>query len=116
VYGGWPKSGEIDVMEAVGYQPDRFFGTIHTELYNGLKGTQRGGNIALSKDDWHTFEINWEPDRIQFAASGQIYFEYQRMPGSSSAAWPYDQDFHIIMNIAVGGAWGGVEGIDESAC
>jgi beta-glucanase (GH16 family) len=115
VYGGWPKSGEIDVMEAVGYQPDRFFGTIHTELYNGLKGTQRGGNIALSKDDWHTFEINWEPDRIQFAASGQIYFEYQRMPGSSSAAWPYDQDFHIIMNIAVGGAWGGVEGIDESA-
>ncbi len=62
MYGGWPKSGKIDVMEAVGYQPDRFFGTVHTELYNGMKGTQKEGNIALSKDDWHTFEINWEPD------------------------------------------------------
>ena len=69
----WPKSGEIDVMETVGHAPNRFYGTVHTQLYNGLLGTQRGGNIGRSKDDWHTFEINWEQDRIQFAVDKQIY-------------------------------------------
>ena len=104
-------SGEIDVMEAVGHEPNTFFGTTHTESYHG--GNPRGGSIALNKDDWHTFEINWEPDRLQFAADGQIYFEW--LGTDSSSTWPYDQDFHIIMNIAVGGHWGGAKGIDVSS-
>ena len=49
IYGGWPNSGEIDVMEAVGHEPDRFFGTVHTNLYNGMLGTQKGGLLAKAK-------------------------------------------------------------------
>jgi beta-glucanase (GH16 family) len=113
VYGGWPNSGEIDVMETVGHEPDRFFGTVHTKLYNGMIGTQKGGVIGKSKDEWHTFEINWEQDRIQFAVDKQIYFEYLKEGASNT--WPFDQDLHLIMNIAVGGTWGGAQGIDEAA-
>lgn len=112
VYGGWPDSGEIDVMEAVGHQTDRFYGTVHTANFNGIIGTQKGGSISKSKDDWHTFEINWEQDRIQFAIDGKVYFEY---PRGDSIDWPFDQEFHLIMNIAVGGTWGGQQGIDTAS-
>lgn len=97
-------------METVGHQDNRFFGTVHTEVYNGMIGTQKGSSISKSKSEWHTFEINWEQDRIQFAVDKQIYFEFQR--GDSVAVWPFDQNFHLIMNIAVGGTWGGQQGID----
>jgi len=113
VYGGWPKSGEIDVMEAVGHQADRFFGTVHTSANNGMIGNQKGSSISKSKDEWYTFEINWEEDRIQFAVDKQIYFEYLR--GNSVDVWPFDQNFHLIMNIAVGGTWGGQQGINEAS-
>jgi len=113
IYGGWPNSGEIDVMEAVGHESDRFFGTVHTATNNGMIGTQKGSSISNSKDGWYTFEINWEQDRIQFGIDGQIYFEYLR--GDSVDVWPFDQYFHLIMNIAVGGAWGGAQGIDVAS-
>ena len=109
VYGDWPNSGEFDVMEASGQWDNKFLQYTHTKAFHGANG--RGGDIALSKDDWHTFEINWEPDRAQFAIDGQIVFEW--FGTDSSSTWPYDQDFHIIMNVAVGGALGGT--IDESA-
>jgi len=66
-----------------------------------------------SKDGWYTFEINWEQDRIQFAVDGQVYFEYLR--GDSVDVWPFDEHFHLIMNLAVGGAWGGAQGIDTAS-
>jgi beta-glucanase (GH16 family) len=68
-------------------------------------GTQKGSSIYKSKDEWHTFEINWEQDQIQFTVDRQIYYEFLR--GGSADAWPFDQGFLIIMNIAVGGTWGG---------
>ncbi|KAL7523711.1 hypothetical protein ACHAXR_000300, partial [Thalassiosira sp. AJA248-18] len=74
--------------------------------------THQGKDISKSKDDWHIFEINWEQDRIQFAVDKQIYFEYLR---GGSVDWPFDQDFHLIMNVAVGGNWGGQQGIDVAA-
>lgn len=83
------------------------------QAYNGLSGTQKGSSISISKDDWHVFEINWEVDRIQFAVDKPIYFEYPR--GDSSSVWPFDQEFHLIMNVAVGGNWGGQQGIDSNA-
>ncbi len=91
--------------------PNRFYGYTHTEAFHG--GNPQGSNIALSKDDWHTIEINWEPDQLQFAANEQIYFVWLGMVSSST--WPCDQDFHIIMNIEVGGNWGGQQRIDDSS-
>ena len=96
-------------MEAVGHRADTFYGTVHTQNFNGMIGTQRGSSISKSKDGWHTFEINWEQDRIQFAVDRRVYFEY---PRGASVDWPFDQAFHLVMNIAVGGSWGGQQGID----
>ena len=100
-------------MEAVGHEADKFFGTVHTAANNGVLGTQKGNSISKSKDEWHIFEINWEQDRIQFAVDKQIYFEYLR--SDSVEVWPFDQNFHLIMNIAVGGSWGGAQGIDVNS-
>lgn len=76
-------------------------------------GTQKGGSISVRKENYHVFEVNWEEDKIQFAVDQQIYFEYPR--GDSTSVWPFDQEFHLIMNIAVGGTWGGQQGIDSDA-
>lgn len=101
-------------MESVGHEPNRFFGTVHTHAYNGMLGTQKGGNVYKSKDDWHTFEVNWRQDRIEFAIDKQIYYEYFK-EGGSIDEWPFDHNFHLIINIAVGGNWGGQKGIDVTA-
>lgn len=101
------------MMEAVGHEAGRFFGTVHTGAYNGMIGTQKGGSIYKSKEEYHVFEIDWQPSFIQFAVDGKVYFEFQR--GDTVDVWPFDQPFHLIMNIAVGGTWGGAQGIDESA-
>ena len=100
-------------METVGHENDKIFGTVHTAAYNVMKGTQKGGAIYKSKADWHTYEVNWEQDRIQFAVDNQVYYAFSR--GESVDEWPFDQEFHLIMNIAVGGTWGGAKGIDEAA-
>ena len=81
-------------MEAVGHDPDRFFGTVHTASYNGMIGTQKGNSIRRSKDEWHTFEINWTEESIQFAVDGQIYFEHAYSP--SSEEWPFDQEVNTL--------------------
>lgn len=90
-----------------------FHGTVHTAAYNHKIGTERGGSVEGDEADWHVFEINWEPTVIQFAIDGMIYFEFPQGVGTDQ--WPFDQNFHIIMNVAVGGFWGGSQGIDEAA-
>ena len=114
-YGIWPKSGEIDIMEFVGYHPDSVFGTVHTEAYNGMRGTQKVKGISVSSlsTAFHTYAIEWNEKSISFFVDNQRinYFEND---GKGSATWPYDQRFHLILNIAVGGGWGGKYGIDDS--
>ena len=76
-YGGWPESGEIDIMEHVGYDQNRIHGTIHTAAYNHMLGTQVGGNtyIGTSATAFHVYEIIWEPNSIQFLIDGLQYHE-----------------------------------------
>jgi beta-glucanase (GH16 family) len=115
VYGGWPKSGEIDVMEAVGYEENKFHGSIHTESFNHGIGTQKGGTIIKPESDWHIFEIDWQLDRIRFAVNKEVYFEFAPDDINNPAQWPFNEDFHILLNIAVGGNWGGLQGVDTAA-
>lgn len=114
-YGGWPSSGEIDIMENVGFMPDSVFGSVHTKKFNHSIGTQktRGVFIKNTHKDFHTYEIEWDPNKIDFLLDGKIYFTF-RNTGSGPEEWPFDQAFHIILNIAVGGNWGGQKGIDEN--
>jgi len=114
LYGGWPDSGEIDVMEHVGYDSGRVHGTVHTKAFNHLIGTQLGDSIIIPVEDWHVYDIKWDEDKIDFIIDGIKYHEFlNRNEGFEE--WPFDERFHIIMNVAVGGSWGGLEGVDSSA-
>ena len=114
-YGGWPKSGEIDIMEHVGFNEGQVHGTVHTEAYNHGIGTQKGGFMQVpdATSAFHIYSIEWEADAIAFKIDGKMYYSFGRT-GSGSAEWPFDQRFHLIMNIAVGGNWGGQQGIDDT--
>lgn len=114
-YGAWPNSGEIDIMEHVGYDQGRIHGTVHTAAYNHMLGTQKGGQVLAGLDGWHVYEIDWKQDRIDFILDGTLYYVFSRNDPGTSREWPFDQDFHLIFNIAVGGSWGGVQGVDQTA-
>jgi beta-glucanase (GH16 family) len=115
-YGGWPASGEIDIMEHVGFDPGTIHATVHTEAYNHHKKTQREGivSIADAQDTFHVYAIDWRKDKIDFFVDDRLYHSVSRTPGDSFREWPFDQRFHLIMNVAVGGFWGGMQGIDDS--
>lgn len=115
-YGGWPKSGEIDIMEHVGHNPGTVHGTIHTDAYNHMKRTQKEGTIYLpdAQHEFHTYAINWTKNKIDFLVDDKIYHTVKRDKNDDYKGWPFDQRFHIIMNIAIGGFWGGMQGIDNS--
>jgi beta-glucanase (GH16 family) len=115
-YGGWPASGEIDIMEHVGYDPGVIHATIHTEAYNHIKGTQKEGKVTVADcmDAFHVYAIDWTEDKIDFFIDNKLYHTVIRDPQDDFKGWPFDQRFHLIMNIAVGGNWGGKEGIDDT--
>ena len=114
-YGTWPKSGEIDIMEQVGFQPNLVHGTIHTEWYNHTINTQKGETISLDPlhDTWHLYSVIWDQDSILIQADGQTYMRF----GNEGAVgyWPFDHPFYLILNMAIGGSWGGTQGIDSTA-
>lgn len=113
-YGGWPDSGEIDIMEHVGYDPLSIHGTVHTKAYNHSIGTQKGNHISVSdcETEFHVYSIEWLRNRIDFYVDDKVYFSFEREFGFER--WPFDKRFHLLMNIAVGGNWGGAEGVDEN--
>ncbi|SMD37371.1 Por secretion system C-terminal sorting domain-containing protein [Reichenbachiella faecimaris] len=113
-YGGWPESGEIDIMEHVGYEPNKIYGTVHTKAYHHSIGTQKGGEITVEdcEDEFHIYAIDWSHSKIDFFVDNRKYFTFTKESGADK--WPFDKRFHLLLNIAVGGNWGGVEGVDES--
>jgi beta-glucanase (GH16 family) len=113
----WPKCGEIDIMEHVGHEPGVIHGTLHSETYNHTKGTQRGTKISLpaATREFHTYAVDWSADRIVMEIDGKPFAKYERKPGDTADEWPFDKPYYLILNLAIGGAWGGVKGIDDSA-
>lgn len=114
-YGGWPASGEIDIMEHVGYEPDTIYGTVHTEAFNHIIGTQRGNQLEVldAEESFHVYQLEWTPHKIDFLIDDQLYHTFPN-EGKNYAEWPFDQPFYLILNLAVGGNWGGTKGVDES--
>ncbi len=114
--GSWPDNGEIDIMEHVGFDQGRVHATIHTDSYNGGDGTQRGASTVPSPDvstAFHVYAVEWEPNQIRAYVDDVLYFTYDR-ESDDWREWPFDQEFHLILNTAVGGDWGGQQGIDDS--
>lgn len=114
-YGGWPGSGEIDIMENVGYNPDSVFATVHTTSYNHVIGTQKTGSVAR-KDlsaAFHIYAMEWTDKNISVFIDKEKYFDFSN-EGTGGKVWPFDQRFHLLLNLAVGGNWGGKKGVDQS--
>lgn len=112
---GWPRCGEIDIMEHVGYQPDSIYGTVHTDTYNHTKGTQKTKALFIKKPytKFHTYSIEWTPEKMDFFVDGKKLNSFSN-EHRTDKEWPFDQPFFIILNLAIGGNWGGKHGIDDS--
>jgi beta-glucanase (GH16 family) len=112
---GWPACGEIDVMENVGFEPTRVYGTIHTAAYNHVAGTARGGNVTVASpwETFHVYAMEWYPDRIDVFVDDAKYFTF-RNEGTGTRTWPFDKPQYLLLNLAIGGAWGGQQGVDDA--
>ena len=117
VYGGWPYSGEIDIMEHVGFDPNVIHGTAHTEVYNWWNGSPPPEGTMYVNDaltSFHNYALEWDEDYLKWYVDDVHYFTYANDQAGNYATWPFDQRFHLLLNIAIGGTWGGQQGIDNS--
>jgi beta-glucanase (GH16 family) len=113
--GGWPDNGEIDIMEHVGYDPGKVHASTHCHTYNWPNNTQKTStiNIPDAQDEFHSYIMEWYPEKIDMYVDSVKYFTSTN-DGTGWEAWPFNKDFHLILNIAVGGNWGGAQGIDTT--
>lgn len=117
-YGEWPNSGEIDIVEHVGFDPDVVHSTVHTRAYYHSIGTQRGDpvDVPTARSQFHTYSVEWTPEEIRGYVDDNHYFTFANERPTDPAAdfrqWPFDEPFHLILNVAIGGAWGGQKGVD----
>jgi beta-glucanase (GH16 family) len=116
VKGGWPRCGEIDIMEHVGHVTNRIHANLHTAAFNHTKGTGRGSSIVIADATaaFHVYAAEWYPDRIDVFVDDRKYLTVRKEPGHGEAEWPFDQPHYLILNLAIGGAWGGQKGVDEA--
>jgi beta-glucanase (GH16 family) len=107
---GWPTSGEIDIMENIGKEPNIVHGTIHGPGYNGANGI--GSSFALPvdqrfADDFHIYAVEWEPEAIRFYVDDHLYATRTPADLPKGSKWVYDHPFFLLLNVAVGGGWPG---------
>jgi beta-glucanase (GH16 family) len=107
---GWPDCGEIDIMEHIGREASKVYGTVHGPGYSGAGGI--GGSLVLSNgvvvsDDFHLFSIEWETTRIRWFMDNRLYFAVTPADLPAGAQWVFDRDHFLLLNVAVGGNWPG---------
>ncbi|WP_114954495.1 glycoside hydrolase family 16 protein [Sphingosinicella terrae] len=115
--GGWPDGGEIDILEHVGHDPGIIHANVHTALFNHTRNTHRGASIRLPTacTGFHRYQLDWRPGSITIGVDGRGYMRVANDQPGGAGAWPFATPFHLILNIAVGGGWGGAQGIDDAA-
>lgn len=113
---GWPKCGEIDIMEEVGVVPNEVSSSLHAEGHNHTNGTQVTHAMTIDKaeGEFHTYAMEWTPQNITTYVDGKVQLSYDN-DNKGVTNWPYDKPYYIIFNLAWGGSWGGMQGVDESA-
>lgn len=114
--GGWPDNGEIDIMEHVGHNPGVVHASTHTRKHQWRLKTQRTATIPVPDAGkvFHDYVLEWDPEEIRMYVDDRHYFTSRR-DGGDWTSWPFFRPFHLVLNVAVGGDWGGVQGVDESA-
>ncbi|MPQ46693.1 family 16 glycosylhydrolase [Marinifilum sp. N1E240] len=113
--GNWPNIGEIDIMEHVGHNLGTIHASAHSKDYQWQKNTQQTSTIKIAGVDekFHSYMLEWTPELMKAYVDNQLYFEYKN-EGLGKSKWPYIKPFYLILNLAIGGAWGSGEGIDDS--
>ncbi len=113
---GWPACGEVDIMEHVGYDPDRIHANIHTKAYNHIIGTNKGNQIEVTDPwaDFHIYAVEWFEDHMDFFMDDSLYFSFENDMAMNNDTWPFDKPHYLLLNLAYGGTWGGNEGVDTS--
>lgn len=111
----WPDDGEIDIMEHVGFDQGKVHASVHTKKYYHSIGTQKTAFTMVPdcSENFHVYSLKWDAETIQVGVDGNYYFTF-RNEHTTREAWPFDQPFHLLLNIAVGGNWGGQKGVDEN--
>lgn len=112
----WPRCGEIDIMEEVGYNPCYTSSSIHCESYNHVMNTQRTAERLTdgAQDDFHVYRLEWTSDAIRTYVDGVSLLTFTNDGKGDVATWPFSRPFYVILNLAWGGSWGGAQGVDES--
>ncbi len=114
-YGGWPRSGEIDIMEYVGMNPSNLYFTAHFEGTNGT-GHQSSGTYTVLNQPYSryiTYSLVWSPTKLEWYADGVKYHTYTKT-ADDPKVWPFNKMFYFILNLAYGGSWGAQQGIDDT--
>jgi beta-glucanase (GH16 family) len=111
----WPDDGEVDIMEHVGFDQGVIHGSIHCKKYNWPAGTQKTATIPIMdcSDSFHVYTIEWDKAAIKLSVDSTTYISFSN-EHSGYDAWPFDNKLFLILNIAVGGNWGGQQGVDDS--
>ena len=112
--GNWPDVGELDIMEHVGHDLGVIHASAHSKDYQWQENTQKTATVSVPgvSEKFHSYILEWTPEVLRAFVNDSLYFEYKN-EGLGKTKWPYDKPFYLIMNVAVGGAWGGQ--IDASA-
>ncbi len=120
-YGTWPHSGEIDILEHVGYDPNKVFASTHTTKYNHMDNEALTFSKTLyeATETFNVYTLEWMPGTMIMHVNDERIGEFNYTPAFNQDVpyddvYPFDQVFHLIINLAIGGIWGGIEGIDDS--
>ncbi|MEL6864788.1 MAG: family 16 glycosylhydrolase [Bacteroidota bacterium] len=116
----WPYCGEIDILESVGYEIDDATGdgkahaSIHCGAYYFKLGNQPTADVPVQNmnNEFHIYAVDWTPEGIIASVDGKEYFTYNDT--ATDLAWPFSKAQNIILNLAMGGGWGGLKGMDET--
>jgi beta-glucanase (GH16 family) len=103
---GWPKCGEIDILEYVGREPNKVFTSLHTQDSHGNTINTKKTQIDAIEDGFHLYAIDWTKDKIEFFVDNTSVYIFSPEKKDENI-WPFDQPFFFIINVAVGGNFGG---------
>jgi beta-glucanase (GH16 family) len=109
--GRWPRDGEIDIMEQVGHEPGIIHSTLHTSSPEDMSGRAA---IPDTCGAFHNYQLDWRKDEMTFLVDGHEIYQIKKGDRNYNS-WPFDHSFYLLLNVAVGGAWGAQKGIDPNA-
>lgn len=111
----WPACGEIDIMEYVGYQPNVIHATVHTAAGSGSNGDGSSKTLETAEKEFHVYGLIWDRSSLTFYIDTPDNVTHVYAPSVKNASnWPFDKPQFFILNVAVGGNWGGAQGIDNT--